>query len=119
MPLGGWREHSFQITLTLNLQLSVKTDSHGAHSIPAQIALAHNSERLPHISKVTQFYIALWPCGQDDGIPAPTRQWGQTEVQRGEIPQIWTRKSKVSKESVLFPGTSLYRAGVPSVVRLS
>lgn len=40
-------------------------------------------------------------------------------MQRGEIPQIWIRKSKVSKESVLFPGASLYRAEVPSVVRIS
>lgn len=105
---------------TLNLQSPVTTSSHGAHFIPAPIALDHNSDRLPHIPKITQFYITL--CGlvaRMVGIPAPTHQWGQAEVQRGEVPQIWTRKSKVSKESVLFPGTRLCRAGVAYVVRVS
>lgn len=49
---------------------------HGVHPIPAHIALDHNSERLPHVPRVTQFYIATLPCGQDGEVLTPALQWG-------------------------------------------
>jgi len=104
--------YAFQRAPTLNLQSSIITDSHGAYSIPAHIALDHNSERLPDIPKVIQFYIAL--CGLVVYICRMARMvggGGANFLQRG-------RKSEMSKESVLFPGTSLCRAGVASVVKI-